>query len=148
MDIYSALWLLMSWCFSTRTSVATVLIMCPWISICLWIKSCIYVSLSEKELTLLVLTRNIPGELGQYHGCWCPGSLCCQAINSHGVPDVECRGPCLSVFNNLCHLYVEKWYKKTYIFLFPTTHLEHHRLTHCGLVMPYGGRDLGQHWFR
>ena len=21
-------------------------------------------------------------------------------------------------------------------------------LTDCGLVMPYGGRDLGQHWFR
>ena len=21
-------------------------------------------------------------------------------------------------------------------------------LTHCGLVTPYGGRDLGQHWFR
>ena len=21
-------------------------------------------------------------------------------------------------------------------------------LTHCGLVMPYGGRELGQHWFR
>ena len=21
-------------------------------------------------------------------------------------------------------------------------------LTHCGLVMPYGIRDLGQHWFR
>ena len=21
-------------------------------------------------------------------------------------------------------------------------------LTHCGLVMPYGDRDLGQHWLR
>ena len=21
-------------------------------------------------------------------------------------------------------------------------------LTHCGLVTPYGGRDLGQHWLR
>ena len=21
-------------------------------------------------------------------------------------------------------------------------------LAHCGLVMPYGGRDLSQHWFR
>ena len=22
------------------------------------------------------------------------------------------------------------------------------RLTHCGLMMPYGDRDLGQHWLR
>ena len=21
-------------------------------------------------------------------------------------------------------------------------------LTHCGLVTPYGGKDLGRHWFR
>ena len=26
--------------------------------------------------------------------------------------------------------------------------LEVNELTHCGLVMPYGGRDIGQHWFR
>ena len=25
---------------------------------------------------------------------------------------------------------------------------ENSTLTHCGLVTPYGGRDLGQHWFR
>ena len=24
----------------------------------------------------------------------------------------------------------------------------HHELTHCGLVTPYGDRDLGQHWLR
>ena len=22
---------------------------------------------------------------GQYHGCWCPGSFCCQVISSHGI---------------------------------------------------------------
>ena len=28
------------------------------------------------------------------------------------------------------------------------TSLGQNELTHCGLVTPYGGRDLGQHWFR
>ena len=31
---------------------------------------------------------NIPGEIGQYHGCLFPGSLCCQAISSHGIDNV------------------------------------------------------------
>ena len=26
--------------------------------------------------------------------------------------------------------------------------LSYNELVHCGLVTPYGGRDLGQHWFR
>ena len=29
--------------------------------------------------------RNMSGELGQYHGWWCPGSLRRQVINSHGI---------------------------------------------------------------
>ena len=33
----SALWILMTWCFGTRSSVATVLIMQPCISSCLWV---------------------------------------------------------------------------------------------------------------
>ena len=28
---------------------------------------------------------------------------------------------------------------------YSTAHIE---LTHCGLVTPYGDRDLGQHWLR
>ena len=28
---------------------------------------------------------NIPGELSQYHGCWCPGSLRRQVISSHDI---------------------------------------------------------------
>ena len=38
MDIWSALWILMAWCFSTRASVFTVLSMHPLISSCLWVK--------------------------------------------------------------------------------------------------------------
>ena len=36
---YSALWILMAWCFSTRASVATVLRMHPCIVSCLWVNS-------------------------------------------------------------------------------------------------------------
>ena len=31
---------------------------------------------------LLCWNWNIPGELGQYHSCWWPGSLCRQVISS------------------------------------------------------------------
>ena len=33
---------------------------------------------------------------------------------------------------------------------FLSVDITHYRqtLTHCGLETPYGGRDLGQHWFR
>ena len=28
---------------------------------------------------------NILGKLGQYHGCWCPGSLCHHVTRNHGI---------------------------------------------------------------
>ena len=38
---------------------------------------------------------NIPDDLGQYHGCWWPGSLCRQAINNLGIDYAWKTGPCL-----------------------------------------------------
>ena len=38
MNVQSALWMLMAWCFSTRASVATVLTMHPYVSRCLGVK--------------------------------------------------------------------------------------------------------------
>ena len=35
-------------------------------------------------------------QLGQYHGCWCPGSLRRQDISSHDIDYVEYVGPCLT----------------------------------------------------
>ena len=32
----------------------------------------------------------------QYYSCWCPGSLCRQAINNHDIDYVGWAGPCLS----------------------------------------------------
>ena len=46
----------------------------------------------------LIWGWNIQGELGLYRGCWCPGSLHCQTIASHGI-DWLCRiqfFPCLT----------------------------------------------------
>ena len=39
-----------------------------------------------KFLTLLVL--GIAGEQGQYHDCWCPGSLYHQDISSHNIDNI------------------------------------------------------------
>ena len=33
--------------------------------------------------------RDIPGKLGQYHACWCSGSLRRQGITSHAIDHVE-----------------------------------------------------------
>ena len=46
MDVYLVLWILMAWCFSTRTSVATVLSMYPCTSSCLWANLKLYLLFS------------------------------------------------------------------------------------------------------
>ena len=42
----------------------------------------------------------------------------------------------------------KKLTKKIYVEMLSWVILLTPFLTHCGLVMPYGSRDLGQHWFR
>ena len=37
---------------------------------------------------LVLKNWNNTGELGQYHGCWCPGSFHRQAINNHAIDNV------------------------------------------------------------
>ena len=60
-------------------------------------------------LTLNVRGPSYLGLTGQYHGCWCPGSLRRQDISSH---DIDCR-ICRSWsylrkhFKYLCHIDVE-----------------------------------------
>ena len=46
-------------------------------------------------------------DLGQYHGCWCPGSLCHQVISSHGICYIK---------NLAFHVF----YWKGFLFLLPT----------------------------
>ena len=35
------------------------------------------------------IDRNIPGEQGQYHGCWWPGSLRHRDISNHGINSIS-----------------------------------------------------------
>ena len=46
------------------------------------------------QINFMVLRPEYSGELGQYHGCWCPGSLHHQVISSHGIYSVGSTGPC------------------------------------------------------
>ena len=41
--------------------------------------------------------QNIPGKLGKYNSCWCPGSLCRQVTNNHDMVCVRETGPWLSL---------------------------------------------------
>ena len=65
--------------------------------------SCFYWS-SKSFTGPISLTLNVRGPsymylswtIGQYHGCWCPGSLCRQDISTHDTDYVEQVGPCLT----------------------------------------------------
>ena len=46
-----------------------------------YIDICIYVNVNPFSDA----NRNIPGKLGQYYRCWCPGFLCRQDINSSDI---------------------------------------------------------------
>ena len=45
----------------------------------------IILGLKLKSVDHLELKPEYSIELGQYHGCWCPGSLRRQDINSHDI---------------------------------------------------------------
>ena len=60
------------------------------------------------QLTLNVRVNSV--YLGQYHGCWCPGSLRRQDMSSHDIDYIEYVGPSRirgSVLKYLCQIYVE-----------------------------------------
>ena len=52
-----------------------------WLSLCPLAEKWIQYSL----LTLLMLETECSSFGGQYHACWCPGSLSCQSISRHGI---------------------------------------------------------------
>ena len=47
----SALWILMVWCFTIRTSVSTVLMMHRWLSSCLWVNIVVWDSVQQWKLS-------------------------------------------------------------------------------------------------
>ena len=50
-------------------------------------------------------TRDIPGDIGQCYGCWCPGSLRRQDNNSHNI-DHAIINPFLFERNNFNYIYM------------------------------------------
>ena len=76
---------------------------------------------STSETLLTCGNRVISVLLGQYHGCWCPGSLRRQDISSHDIEYIEYVGPGLTWGRILSTCVISKWsndIKCKYMFLF------------------------------
>ena len=74
----------------------------------------------------LTLNDPISVWLGQYHGCWCTGSLRRQDISSHDIDCVEYVSPCLTWGRILSTCVISMWsndLKCKYIFMFPLKNL-------------------------
>ena len=74
----------------------------------------------------LHLNRVISVLLGQYHGCWCPGSLCRQDISSNDIDCVEFVGTGLTWGRILSTCVISMWSNDTKcknIFIFPLKNL-------------------------
>ena len=54
-----------------------------------------FLNIAMVASTLLVLKSGCSRRTGQYHSCWCPGSLRHQVISSYGIYCVQWTGPCL-----------------------------------------------------
>ena len=88
-----------------------------------------------------VLTLNVRGDwvisvyLGQYHGCWCPGSLRRQDISSHDIDYIEYLGPSLAWGSILSTRVISMWRNDTkckYMFMFSLKNLARKGLIlHC-----------------
>ena len=78
------------------------------------------------DLTFNVWGRVISVWLGQYHGCWCPGSLRRQDISSHDIDYVEYVGPGLTWVSISSTCVISMWnndIKCKYMFMFPLKNL-------------------------
>ena len=98
------------------------------------------------QLSYPILTLNVRGpsylckKLGQYQGCWCPGSLHCQDISSHDIDYIEYVGPSLTLGRILRTCVISMWrndIKCKYVFLFPLKNLAPKGLT-CSNIAQYG----------
>ena len=80
--------------------------------------------------------QNIPGNLGQYHCSWCPGSWCRQVINRHGIGHVMGRilSPLMMDINLNCLLiHIQEWFNIN--LFYPPNNSACQVLTHWGRVM-------------
>ena len=94
-------------------------------------------------LTLNVRGLSYLGLTGQYHGCWCPGSLCHQDISSHDIGYVEYVGPGLTWGRILSTCIISIWsydIQCKYMFMFPLKNLACKGLTHQYMPSSWGIR--------
>ena len=112
MNILSALWILMTWCFSTRASVATGLSMHPCIFSYLWLKSYIFKKTNEN----LVSWVTIPSAL------WCllhSSNLANEPDNKSLVPDAWSKPTKQNAQLKKQHISLWRWrYKCWHLFNF------------------------------
>ena len=77
--------------------------------------------------------------LGQYHGCWCSGSLRRQDISSHDIDYVEYMSPVLTCGGILSTCVKSMWsndIKCEYMFMFPQKNLARKGLKLWVVMMP------------
>ena len=89
-----------------------------------------YLTIKVQAMVCLLwesLTLNVRGErvisvyLGQYHGCWYPGSLGRQDISSHDIDYMKYLGPSLAWGRILSTCFISMWRNDTkckYMFMF------------------------------
>ena len=89
--------------------------------------------------------------LGQYHGCWCPGSLRRQDINSHDIDYIEYVGPSRIRGSILSTCVKSMWsndIKCKYMFMFPLNNLARKGLIHQSRATFIWISNLGHNCFR
>ena len=89
------------------------------------------------------------GELDQYYGCWCPGSLYLQATNRHGIDHMQYVGPGKpwERISTTCTISVlQSGWRCKYCFKFLQIISASNVLTQHPLMMQWCANNLDQLW--
>ena len=84
-------------------------------------------------VTIILIIQDKPVilvKLGQYCGCWCPGSLHRQDISTHDIGIGKHLSYLRKDFYYLCHVMWTNKIKCEYMFMFPLKNLARKELTH------------------
>ena len=94
--------------------------------------------------------RVISVKIGQYHGCWWPGSLRRQDISSHDIDYVKCVSPGLTWGRILSTCVISMWsndIKCKYMFMFPLKNLARKGLRVEAHSIPEQSPAHGNQWW-
>ena len=112
-------------CFIWNKHVSALYIIPPhWHDPGRWNPSSCTLTLNVRGLSYLSLTLQ-----GQYHGCWCPGTLRRQDISSHDIDYIDYGGPSLTWGRILSTCVISMWITDMKCeFVFPLNNLARKRL--------------------